>query len=112
MKSGWKFYFPQISMKELERHRSLILQKSGLLEQDYQELFSSIISYIDFIPQEILNQHLEEAKTIIGHIDEDDVVFIALALSVENDGVWTDDTHFQKQNNVKVLKTEEIINLI
>ena len=38
-------------------------------------------------------------------IDPDDTPFIALALAVENDGIWSDDKHFEQQNRIKIWKT-------
>ena len=45
-------------------------------------------------------------------IDEKDVQFIALALSIKNDGIWTNDKHFKKQNAIKILTTHDIIILL
>ena len=55
---------------------------------------------------------MDEANSIIGNIDKNDVVFTATALAVENDGIWSDDTHFEKQNRVKLRKTAEILSLL
>ena len=43
------------------------------------------------------------------HIDEEDVVFLSTALSISDSVIWSDDRHFEKQDKVKVLKTEDII---
>lgn len=42
-------------------------------------------------------------------VDIDDSIYIALALTKENDGIWSDDSDFEKQSKVKVWKTSEII---
>jgi len=47
----------------------------------------------------------------MGHIDENDVVFIATALAF-NCSIWSDDKHFQKQNRVKIFKTSEFFSFI
>ena len=39
----------------------------------------------------------------------EDVSFIALALSIDNDGIWSEDKHFKKQDRVKVFTTEELM---
>jgi predicted nucleic acid-binding protein len=48
----------------------------------------------------------------MGKIDIEDVNYIALALSIENNGIWSDDKHFLKQDKIRVYRTEEIINLL
>ena len=50
-----------------------------------------------------------EADEIMGEIDKGDVVFIALALSFENDGIWSDDGHFLKQDVIKIYRTCDLI---
>jgi len=44
-------------------------------------------------------------------IDPDDTPFIAAALATNSD-IWSDDKHFQKQNKIKVWKTEDLIGLV
>ncbi len=47
----------------------------------------------------------------MSHIDED-TIFIASALSLGSDAViWSDDTDFDKQNQVATYKTPQIIQL-
>ena len=53
-----------------------------------------------------------EAEEIIGEIDPDDAPFIALALSIPNDGIWSNDKHFLKQDRVKIWTTGDLIKLI
>ncbi len=45
----------------------------------------------------------------MGEVDIEDVPFIALALSIDNHGIWTDDSHFKKQEQIKVYTSEELI---
>ena len=39
-----------------------------------------------------------------------DFPFLALALSVANNGIWTADKHFERQKKVKIWKTDELVN--
>ena len=47
----------------------------------------------------------------MGHIDKDDVIFIATALAF-NCPIWSEDKHFQKQNIVKIFKTSKVYSFI
>ena len=49
---------------------------------------------------------------IIVNIDEKDTQFIALALTIENDGIWSNNKHLDKQEQIQVYKTIDIINLL
>lgn len=55
---------------------------------------------------------MEEATKIMGKIDEKDIQFIALSLSIKNDGIWSNDKHFGEQAKIKVHKTIDIRNLL
>ena len=57
-------------------------------------------------------EYIDGAIEIIGHIDEKDTQFIALALAIENNGIWSNDKHFEKQTKIKIYKTIDIINLL
>jgi predicted nucleic acid-binding protein len=42
-------------------------------------------------------------------IDEDDAPFVALALHVDGDGIWSNDAHMHEQDLVRVWTTAEIL---
>lgn len=44
-------------------------------------------------------------------IDKNDTVFIALALAL-NCPIWSNDTDFKKQRNVKVYTTEDLLKML
>ena len=109
IKSNWEFYYPEVSLHEIRKHRNLILQKSGMNEEEFTQLFNHLLSHIKIIPEEYVHKKLDEANKILGKIDPKDVVFLATALSISDSVIWSDDKHFEKQDKVKVLKTKNII---
>ncbi len=74
-------------------------------------MFGLLIESIEVVHREKYAHKMEEAEEIIGEVDEKDVPFVALALSVPNDGIWSDDEHFKKQGAIRTWSTTEIINL-
>lgn len=108
VKSNWKFYYPEVSLHEIRKYRRLILQKSGMNEKEFTQLFNQLLSRVNIIPEGHIRKKLDGANKILGRIDPKDVVFIAAALSIQDSAIWSDDRHFEKQNKVKVLKTKEI----
>ena len=81
-------------------------------EEEYEKLFRTLFENIALVDTENFIDKLEEGKEIMASIDIEDVPFIALALSIGNDGIWSDDKHFQQQKKIKIWKTEEIIKMI
>jgi predicted nucleic acid-binding protein len=55
---------------------------------------------------------MEKAHKIIGSIDSFDVPFVALALSIDNDGIWSNDKHFKNLKGIKIWKTSDIFNYL
>jgi predicted nucleic acid-binding protein len=45
----------------------------------------------------------------MADIDIKDTPYVALALSFDNDGIWSEDKGFFKQDKIKVWNTQEII---
>ncbi len=107
--SPFMLYSPETLISSIRKYEGLILEKSGLSKEDFETLLSLIIEHIEIIEKEEYEKHLEEADKLIGHIDKEDVPYIALASSRVNDGIWSDDRHFQQQKKIKIWKTEDII---
>ena len=65
---------------------------------------------MNVVRNDLILEHKNKAKEIMGKIDKDDVIFIATALA-KNAVIWSDDKHFQKQKEIKIFTTKEIKNL-
>ena len=111
VESEWDLYYPEMSFHEVRKYKELVLNKSGMQEQDYTKLINYLLKHIILVPDEIIYENLEKAKNIMHNIDPDDVVFIATKLSIADSIIWSDDTDFDKQNQIKVLKSKEVSKL-
>ena len=85
------------------------MEKSGFTEKEFHDVMADLFLHIHIVPEEDIRKNWNEAIGIMKHIDEEDVVFIAAALSISDSVIWSDDGHFEKQDKVKVLKTEEMV---
>jgi len=101
---------PELELEEIENHKSEILLKSGLSELELDELLSNLLKYFKIIKTEEVIEYKETAHEIIGHIDEDDVIFFATALAF-NCQIWSDDSHFKKQQKIEIITTLEMLDL-
>lgn len=110
VESGWEFYYPEMSFHEVRKYKDLVLEKSGMAEEEYTKLLNRLLGHITLVPEEQMRGKIEEANEILGSIDPDDVVFLATAFSIGNAKIWSDDAHFEKQNKARVFKTSHIIN--
>ena len=82
---------------------------SGLTLDEIDILLNLLLENISIKPAQTIKPHLEEAERIIGGIDPKDILFVALALAIENDGIWSSDKHFKTIKKIKVWKTSDLI---
>ena len=68
-----------------------------------------LLENISILPAQTIRPYLKEAERIIGDIDSNDIPFVALALAVDNDGIWSNDKHFKKGKKLKIWKTPELL---
>jgi predicted nucleic acid-binding protein len=111
VESGWEFHYPEMSFHEVRKYKDLVLEKSGMNEEEYTELLNHLLRHITLVPEEQIKERIQEADGILGKVDPDDVVFLATALSIENSKMWSDDLHLEKQNKIRVFKTKHIMKL-
>ena len=107
--SFMKFYLPEHALEETEIHKPKISRLSGLSFDEIDILLNSLLDNISIIPVQTIRPYLEEAERIIGKIDPGDIPFVALALAVENDGIWSNDKHFKAIKHIKVWKTSDLL---
>ncbi len=103
-----EFLVPEHALEEIRSHKPMLLRRSGLTEPAFDALFAGILERVSITPEADI-QNRAEADRIMAGIDPEDAVFIALALSVPNDGIWSDDAHFQKQTAVKAWRTKDFL---
>lgn len=103
--------YPEAGVREIQKYKDLIIEKSGLNENEFNSIFNLLLEYIELVPNNLLETHLKEAKDIMLKIDEKDVIFVATALAFKDAIIWSDDKDFMKQNKIPVKTTSEIIKI-
>jgi len=106
---NYQLYVPEYALEEVERHLPLLIEKTGLSEQEIKLALNILLTNIQVVPSENILARWSEAEEIVGSIDRDDVPFVAAALSIRCDGIWSDDKDLKRQKKVKVWSSREII---
>ncbi|MFQ5981239.1 MAG: PIN domain-containing protein [Candidatus Heimdallarchaeota archaeon] len=109
---GFQFYAPEFMLLEIKNLADIIIEKSGLSPDEFARIFSLLVSKIKLVPKVQIEAVLKEAEATMGKIDIGDVPFLAAALAIPNDGIWSEDKHFEKQSEIKVWKTAALLHLI
>lgn len=107
-----EFIAPDYILIELSNHKNELLRKSKLPEDEFDILFQSLFENIIIVPLEEIKPCYDRAMEIMKNIDPDDAVFLAISFCSPNDGIWTEDAHFEKQDAVRVWKTTELMEVL
>lgn len=109
---AFSFFMPEYSLEEIEAHRAVLLERTGLSSNTFSDLLQIITGAEHVIPESAFAGNVNRACIIMGAIDVKDVPFVALALSFRNAGIWSNDKGLLKQSIVPVWKTHDLIDLI
>ena len=104
-----KLLTPEYFYIELQKHISSIQEKSKLSENSIELLIDVIMSNIDVVPLDEYVKYIPEAFSIMKDIDEDDTAFLALAISLNVDGIWSNDPDLSEQTKIKRYTTRDLI---
>lgn len=107
-----KFYLPKYLLNEISKYIPEISEKANQGIEIIKKILNILLENFFIVPFSVYKPNLKKAIDIMRDIDEKDVQFIALALSIKNDGIWTNDKHFKKQNAIKILTTYDITILL
>ncbi|MGQ0798357.1 MAG: PIN domain-containing protein [Methanobacteriota archaeon] len=100
---------PDDVFDEIEEHFPELLKRTGMREDVARELLQTIAAYVMPVPGELVRARLREASRAMSTIDPDDAVYVATALALPCDGIWSDDPHLKQQDLVPCWTTRELL---
>jgi predicted nucleic acid-binding protein len=103
------FYVPEFAFEEIERHMDMIVDKSGLSEEEVKIVLTTLSTNMRVQPAKETAKEWIGAEAIIGNIDSTDIAFVAAVLNSDADGIRSDDKDFKRQDSVGVWTTAEIM---
>ena len=103
------YFSPSFLLEEIEEHEPEIKAKAG---KNYREALDIITKNLVIVDYNSYKSKMKEAEKIIGSIDNDDVQYIALVLSLNADGIWSYDEDMKRQDSVEVFSTSNLLALI
>lgn len=102
-------YAPEFIFEEFEKYRHVIKTKTERSDDEFDELIAILYRTIELVPKEDFKRFIKKAKVISPDIK--DVPYIALALKMHI-AIWSNDKDLKnKQDEVIVYNTREIIEL-
>ncbi len=104
------FFLPEYSINEIKKYESELIIKSGYDKEELATLINFLLENIELVPKTQIKAYMKTSEQIMKDIDIKDASFIATALSIKADGIWSFDKHFSKQKKVKIFDIAELIN--
>jgi predicted nucleic acid-binding protein len=103
-----KLYCIEELLVEIANYKDQIMKRSQLSEEAFDIVFTEILKQITIIPYEKIMACEQEAKNLIEHRDTKDIPFLALALCIDVEGIWSNDMDFDVQDKIKRFSTNEV----
>ncbi len=102
-----ELFSPDYLLTELENNKEEIIQKAKISSKDFDDFIQITSKIVKIAPKQIYEQYISEVKEIIE--DKDDWPFAALAIKLsENEcGIWTNDKHFISKK-LQLFQTHQI----
>jgi len=107
-----EFFIIEFAIKEIRKYKTLVTDKSGLTDEEFEIMLSLLMGNIKVIDKKQTKEKIAESKQLIEETDPKDVPILACALAIPNDGLWTEDKHLKKQDKAKIYNTQEMIELM
>ena len=112
MNPDHEFSIPEFALEEVAKYSNVISSKSGLTKKEIKLLLDTLAGNLKLVPLVEFAEGFAQAEKVLNNIDQKDVPFLALALSIKCDGIWSNDKHLKEQKLVKVWNTLEIVPLL
>src|SRR3989338_3558295 len=101
---------PEFLFEEFEKHKSEIAEKGKTSLSELEEVLSLIKEEIQIIPSEKISSSIKsKARILSSHLKDEAYFAVALAF---NTIIWSDESRFKKQSEVRVANTSELIELL
>lgn len=106
------FYSPEYVLEEVEQYLPYIINKSKMSKENVELLFALFSENIETVSDYDIKRKMLEAKEIMKNIDINDAPILACALAIRNQGIWTEDCHFEKHDKIRMWKSIELLDYI
>ncbi len=100
LKTGAALYAPEFLQEEIARHLPALAQRIGVTPEELTVILTPLLKRIEWVSEAAYRSNMEEAKRAIETVDPKDVPYLACALAVAADAIWSHDLDFDKQTLV------------
>ncbi|MBI2078209.1 MAG: PIN domain-containing protein [Euryarchaeota archaeon] len=103
-----QLYAPAFLRDEVRKHLPAFARRSGISLGETEELVARILAGVTWVPEGAIKPHLPSAEMALGKRDAKDVPYLACALAVGADAIWSRDKDFDAQKLVRRITNESL----
>ena len=105
---GHELHVPGYLFGEVERHLEELVARSGISEGALLEVLQTLRAHMVEHAAAEYRESLEPAKELLAGRDIKDVPYVALALYIGADGLWSEDQGLKSSGGVTVYRTSDL----
>lgn len=99
---------PAVIHDEIEKHRAVLREKSGLSDLDLDALFETLFSSIELVSSKRTQRYRTRAQRAMAAIDPKDTLYVAAAVALDA-AIWSNDPDLHEQTLTPALTTEAMV---
>ena len=100
LKTRTALFAPEHLRDEIGKHLPEFARRAGVTEPDLAVVLNTLLRRIEWVPLDAFRPYLARAKRALGRVDPNDFPYLACALAVHADAIWSQDLDFDKQRLV------------
>lgn len=106
-----EFYAPEVIFSEIRKYKKELCKKAGYSSEDFDNILNALLKFVKTIDETQYQKHMQKAVDAIGKRDIKDADYIACALILKADNIWTNDKDFTSQKIIPIKSTKNLINI-
>ena len=107
--STHSLYAPDKIIEEVAKYEHVVCEKTESTKQKFEKDMNDVLEFVTLLPYADYAQWMPKAHAAIGWRHPPDVHYLACALTINADFIWTNDKDFTSQKLVPVKTTKRVI---
>jgi predicted nucleic acid-binding protein len=102
-------YVPTKIIDEINKHKILVCRKIDITKEEFKINLNSLFKFITLIQYVEYEPWIKKSKIALNERDNSDIDYLACALSINADFIWTLDKDFTEQKLIPIKSTAQFI---
>src|SRR5436309_11838595 len=106
---GHELHVPEYVFEEIEGHWEDLSSRSGLAPDALREVLRVLRGHVTEHDVSEYEGRLDEALGLLGGRDVEDAPYVALALALSAEGLWSEDRGLVSAGSIQVFRTADLV---